>query len=189
MTNELPTFRLGLAGFASGEQQAIERILKAGAADGAAWEVGDADNADAWWLNGARTQALEEGRIRVAAAVPTAHALQMHLPDIDRPIAFAQPLPPSFKARCTFDLDAPATMKAVLQQFDAWFAPAVAQFCLASHIVEHQSALGAGKFELRVDSELLAVVDMHGDTVVRGTAAPSDFEQAVWRRATAVAAP
>jgi hypothetical protein len=75
-------------------------------------------------------------------------------------------------------------MKSVVRQFDIWFAPIVAQFCLASHIVEHQSALGAGQFELRVQSELLAVVDMHGDAAVRGTAGPADFEDAVWSRAS-----
>ncbi|MEJ6024156.1 hypothetical protein [Ramlibacter sp. PS4R-6] len=183
MNNELPTFRLGIAGFASDEQQAIERVLHSGAGEAATWEVGDADNADAWWLNGARTQSVGGGRIRVAPAIPTAHALQMHLPDIDRPVAFAEPVPPGVEARCKFNLEAPGTMKAVLQQFDAWFAPVVAQFCLASHVVEHQSALGAGQFELRVNSELLAVVDMHGDAAVRGTAGPADFEEAVWSRA------
>jgi hypothetical protein len=189
MNNELPTFRLGIAGFTSDEQQAIERVLRSGGGEAAMWEVGDADNADAWWLNGARTQPMEGGRIRVTPALPTHHSLQMHLPEMDRPIAFSEPVPSAFEVRCKFDLVSPASMKSVLHQFDIWFAPVVAQFCLASHIVEHQSALGAGKFELRVQSELLAVVDMHGDAAVRGTASPGDFEDAVWSRASDVPIP
>jgi hypothetical protein len=189
MNNELPTFRLGIAGFASDEQQAIERVLRSGGGESAMWEIGDSEEADAWWLNGARTQTVGGGRIRVVPALSTQHSLQMHLPDIDRPIAFSEPVPADFEVRCKFDLAAPASMKSVLQQFDVWFAPVVAQFCLASHIVEHQSALGAGKFELRVQSALLAVVDMHGDAAVRGTAGPADFEDAVWSRASGVQTP
>lgn len=189
MNNELPTFRLGISGFGSGEQQSIERVLQAGAGEAAMWEIGDADNADAWWLNGARTHSLGGGRIRVAPGIPTAPTLQLHLPDVDRPVAFAQPLPARMEVRCRFDLANPASMKGVLRQFDAWFSPVVAQFCLASHIVEHQSALGAGKFELHVDSELLAIVDMHGEAAVRGTAGPAEFEQAVWSRAAGESVP
>lgn len=183
MNNELPTFRLGLAGFEPGEQQSIEKVLFAGAGETTMWEVGTADNADAWWLNGARTQSLGGGRIRVAPGDPAGQSLQLHMPDIDRPVAFSQPVPSTLEVRCKFDLGVPASMKAVLRQFDAWLAPMAAQFCLASHIAEHQSALGAGKFELRIDSELLAIVDMHGDAAVRGTAGPSDFDEAVWTRA------
>lgn len=189
MNNELPTFRLGIAGFASGEQQAIETALRAGAGDAALWEVGSADNADAWWLNGARTHSLGSGRIRVTPGVPTAHTMQFDLPDVDRPIAFAEPIPPNMEVRCKFDTAVPASMKAVLRQFDTWFASMVAQFCLASHVMEHQSALGAGRFELKVGGELLAVVDMHGDAAVCGTAIPTDFDEAVWSRSSGAAVP
>ena len=50
-------------------------------------------------------------------------------------------------------------MKAMLRQFEAWLAPLTAQFCLAANIVEHQSALGSGKYELMLRSDVLAVVD------------------------------
>ena len=178
-----------MAGFTEDQHKVIAGAIWSGA--GAThWETAaNFDDADAWCLNGARTQALGNGRIRVAAGKPNERSLQLHLPDVDRPIAFAEPLPPAFKARCSFNPDEPGSMKAVLQRFDEWFAPSLAQFCLGSHIVEHQSALGAGKFELCVRGDLLAIVDMHGDAAVRATAVPPDFEEAVWRRADTAIVP
>jgi hypothetical protein len=72
-------------------------------------------------------------------------------------------------------------MRAALQQFESWLTPLIAQYCLASNIVEHQSALGCGQFELRSNTELLAIVDMQGEAAVRATAAPADFDDAFWR--------
>jgi hypothetical protein len=73
-------------------------------------------------------------------------------------------------------------MKVALRQFETWLAPQSAQFCLAASIVEHQSALGAGKFELCQQSQVVAVVDMQGEAAVRATLAPADFEGTWWRR-------
>jgi hypothetical protein len=132
-------------------------------------------------VNGARTQLVGGDRIRVASGVPSERSLQINMPDVDRPIAFAIPLPPGFDALCSFDLASPRTMVGALNRFEQWLQPLIAQFCLASHIVEHQSALGAGKFELRLNTELLAVVDMHGEAAVRATTPPEDFDGAMWR--------
>jgi hypothetical protein len=190
MTIELPVLRLGLAGFTAAQQQAVEQMLASAAGAETSWEIADVDVADALWLNGARTQAVGAGRIRVAPGMPSGHSLQLEMTDIDRPVAFAQPLPPDFHALCSFDFDSRESVAAVLQQFEAWLAPLVAQFSLAGHIVEHQSALGTGQFELRLNSELLAVVDMHGEASVRATAKPEDFEGgAMWQRSQSTPVP
>ena len=42
-------------------------------------------------------------------------------------------------------------MNRVLEKFDASLSPLTAQFCLASHIVEHQTALGSGVFEVSLN--------------------------------------
>jgi hypothetical protein len=61
--------------------------------------------------------------------------------------------------------------------------------CLASHIVEHQAALGPGFFDVRLGRRLLAVVNMHGDVgVLPGTGA-DEFENADWRRCTSARIP
>jgi hypothetical protein len=187
MTIELPLFRLGLAGFAAEQQQAIRAILDD--AGDATWESGEADSADGLWINGARTQALGSDRVRIAAAQPGGRSVQLQLADINRPLGFARPLPPGLDALCSFELSSPASMKAVLRQFETWLAPLTAQFCLASCIVEHQSALGPGKFELCLDSQVLAVVDMQGEVAVRATLGPADFEGTWWRRSESFALP
>ncbi len=183
MTFELPVLRLALAGFSIEQQRAVGDALR-GLGEATVWELATLDSADAWWLNGARVQILDRERIRVASGTPSGHALQLHLPDVDRPVGFAQPLPLRFKPLYSFDATSSASMNAVLHKFEAWLAPVTAQFCLAAHIVEHQSALGSGVFELRLNGDLLAVVDMQGEVAVRGTAGPADFEGAVWRRQT-----
>src|SRR5204863_601768 len=64
-----------------------------------------------------------------------------------------------------------------------------AQFCLAANVIEHQSALGSGKYELWLQSEAIAFVDMRGEVAVRATVGPADFEGTHWRRSDAFAIP
>src|SRR5438105_2335035 len=141
MTLELPLLTLGLAGFTGEQQQTVEAMLARGVGEATQWKMSEIDAADAWWLHGARTQALGGDRIRIASGVKGGRSIQLHLPDVDRPLGFARPLPPGFVAQSSFDLADAASMRAVLHQFEAWLAPLTAQFCLAEYIVEHQSAL------------------------------------------------
>lgn len=190
MTIELPVLRLGLAGFTVEQQQAVQQMLTTASGAETSWEITDVDVADALWLNGARTQVVGPQRIRVAPGVPSGHSLLFQMADIDRPVAFAHPLPADLQVLCSFDLESRESVAAVLQQFEAWLAPLVAQFSLAGHIAEHQSALGCGQFELRLNSELLAVVDMHGEAAVRATAKPDDFEGgAMWQQGQSAVVP
>jgi hypothetical protein len=184
MTLELPLLTLGLAGFTSEQDQAIAAMLARGVGEATQWKTSELDAADAWWLHGGRTQALGGDRIRIASGLAGGRSIQLHMPDVDRPVGFARPLPLGFNALCSFDLADPASMKAVLQQFESWLAPITAQFCLAEHIVEHQSALAAGIYELRLGSQLLAVVDMQGEVAVCATLTAADFEGTYWHRGT-----
>jgi hypothetical protein len=189
LTIELPLFRLGLAGFTADQQRVVASLLAEGAGEATLWEVGALDSADAWWINGARTQATGDERIRIASGTPEGRSLQVHLPDVDRPLGFARPLPPGFEALCSFDFGSRGSMKSALLQFEAWLAPLTMQYCLAAHIIEHQSALGSGRFELHLRSQLLAVVDMQGDVAVRPNANPADFEDAFWQRSASSGMP
>jgi hypothetical protein len=184
MALELPLLRLGVAGFADEQLQTLRAVLAEGAGTATLWEAGPMDGADAWWINGGRTQVLGVDHIRVAPGLAGGRSIQINMGDVDRPLAFASPLPKGFEALCSFDLAAPATMKAALRQFESWLAPVTAQFCLASHIVDHQSALGAGQFELCQGTQVIATVDMQGDAAVRSTLGPGDFEDTWWRHST-----
>jgi hypothetical protein len=180
--NDFPVLRLGLAGFSDEQQQAVADVLREGAGESASWEAGDLDGADGWWINGARTQTLEDDRIRVASAGTDGRSLQLHLPGVGRPVAFARPLPRDFHALCSFELSSRDSIQAVLRKFETWLAPVAAQFCLAAHIVEHESALGRGVFDLSIGGTLIALVDMQGEAAVKATVGPADFEGVVWGR-------
>ncbi|HSV34623.1 MAG TPA: hypothetical protein VLI46_03655 [Ramlibacter sp.] len=180
---ELPVFRLGLAGFSPAQQEEARTALRRLATGACLWELGDFEGSDALWVNGARLQLLGQQRVRVAPGMPSDRSLQLHLPEVDRPVAFARPVTcRDFEPACSFELESSASVSVVLARFDAWLSPVAAQFFLASHIVEHQTALGSGVFEVTANGRLLALVDMHGETAVMPTAGPSDFDEAVWRR-------
>ncbi|MDB5872261.1 MAG: hypothetical protein JWQ07_1703 [Ramlibacter sp.] len=190
MTIELPVLRLGLAGFSAAQQEELGAALSGLAPGEMVWELDKLPDADAWWINGARSKLLLNTTVRVSSAVPTERALQLHLPDIDRPVAFSLPLAcPDLKPAYSFDPTSPESMTAVLEKFESWLSPLAAQFCLASHIVEHETALGSGVFDVRLDGRLLAVVNMHGPVGVLPGVGPADFENAEWRRCPAAQIP
>lgn len=183
MTIEHPVLRLGLAGFSAREQDEIRAAVPAVAPGAMAWVLTELGDADAWWVNGARLRMLDESTVKVAAAEATARSLRLRLAEIDRPVAFTLPLScEGLQPAYTLDVASRDSMAAVLGRFEDWLSPLAAQLCLASHIVEHQAALGSGVFEVRLDGRLLAVVDMHGETGVLPGAGPADFEDAEWRR-------
>ena len=165
-------------------------MLSTTAGEAATWQITEPEAADALWVNGARTQIVGKERIRVAPGVPNGHALQLDLTDVGRPMAFATPLPDHLHVRCSFDPGSAPGILAALQQLEDWLAPLVAQYGLASHIAEHQSALGKGEYELRLDEQLLAIVDMQGEAAVFPSAKPQDFDSgALWRRCQGMRVP
>jgi hypothetical protein len=183
MPIELPLLRLGLAGFSAEQQELAQRVLERSAPGHVAWQLSPFADADAWWLFGGRSTMVSQGVLRVAPGAPTARSLQINLADVDRPIAFALPLAgPHFENASRFDLAQPAQAKAVLEKFSVWLQPLVAQFGLASCLIDHYSALGPGVFDVMLDGRLIGVVDMRGQVSVLPTAGPAEFADAMWRR-------
>jgi len=182
MTIELPVFLLGFGGFSTAQQTSFGRVLQS-ATGPTQWLASELAGADAWWINGARLQMVGDRTVRVPAGSPTDRSLQLYLPDIDRPVAFSQSSAcPGFAPALTFDPLSQSSMNRVLEKFDASLSALTAQFCLASHIVEHQTALGTGIFDVSVNGSLIAVVDMKGDIGVRPSVGPADLEHSIWQR-------
>jgi hypothetical protein len=183
MSIELPSLRLGLAGFTVEQQEWVARLIQQAAPGHVGWHLSSFADADAWWLHGARSQLAAEGVVRVLPGAPTARSLQINLAEVDRPMAFALPVASGqFEGAYRFDLSQPAQARAVLEKFSAWLQPVVAQFGLAACLVDHYSALGPGVFDVVLDGSLVAVVDMRGQIAVLPTAGPADFADAMWRR-------
>jgi hypothetical protein len=183
MTFELPVLRLGLAGFTAEQEAWANGMAEAANVPTAAWVVAPFADADAWWVNGARTSLMADGTLRITPGIPTGRAMHLDLADVDRPVGFARPLPPPpFEPACAFDPRVPQEAMAALHRFTAWLRPLLAQFSLASTIIEHSSALGGGAFEVVLNGTVIAVVNMRGDVGVLPTIAPTAFEDALWRR-------
>ncbi|WBY00809.1 hypothetical protein PE066_15250 [Ramlibacter tataouinensis] len=181
MSLELPILRIGLAGFSLQQQEELARLLERASPGGIAWEFSRLGEADALWIHGGRTQILAEGTVRVGSAVPGGRSVHIHLPDVDRPVAFALPVPRNLDAPLSFDPQQPATVRALLGRLENGLRPTIAQFCLASQVLEQESALGSGVYHVNAASGLLvAVVDLRGDVGVLPSATPLELENAMW---------
>ncbi len=190
MSLELPILRIGLAGFAQQQQHDLSRLLERASPGGMAWEFSRLGEADVLWIHGSRTQVLADGTLRIGSGVPGERSVHINLPDVDRPVAFALPLPRNLQAPLSFDPQEPATLRALLGRLEIWLRPTIAQFCLASQILEQESALGSGVYHVNAAGGLLvAVVDLRGDVAVLPSVNPLELENAMWTpqpRTTAV---
>lgn len=182
MSLELPVLRLGVAGFSAEQQQRLMTQLAGAGPARMAWEIGVFGDSDVWCINGARTQLLADGTLRVASGVTAGRSIQLNLQEVDRPLAFTLPLAPrQFEPEFTFDPTQPDSLDRLLARLETWLSPLVAQFCLASQILEHETILGACIYRVTAaDGTLLAVVNLRGDVGVLPTALPLDFEHAMW---------
>ena len=179
MTLELPVLRLGLAGFSAEQQQLARAAVEAAEPPAATWALSPLAEADAWWVNGARTLLMADGTLRIGSGAPAGHPVQLNPADVNRPLAFSRPLPPPpFEAAYAFELSDRRQCIGMLEKFTAWMRPVLAQFSLAACIIEHQAALGGGSFEVLLNGLLIAVVDMRGDIGVLPTAGPGDLAPA-----------
>ena len=179
---EQPILWLGMASFPAAQRVGLEALLTRSEAS-PHWHPGPFGEADAWWVNGAKVRVLANGNLSVAPGLPTEHRLNLNLEDVDRPIAFAAPIPAGFEPRCAFDPDSKASVDAALLQFDTWLRLLRSQFVLGKQLIERKQDLGRNVFHLTRQSSLLAVVDLHDRKVALAPAAhPSDLWQAHWHR-------
>jgi len=181
MALELPTLRIGLIGFSLPQQESLREMLAQDTATRQSWDFAHPQEADALWINGARMQVLPDGMLRIASGVPSGRSVQIDPTSLNRPAAYAAPLPNQFVPDIVFELE-PSSVAAVLRRFERLLGPQIAQFCLASQMLEQESALGSGVYRVERprDGALLAVVDLRGDIGVLTTATAVDFDNAMW---------
>jgi len=181
MSIELPILRLGLAGFSLQQEESLGAALERSGSG--LWHLGKFADADGWCVNGARVQVLPDGTVRIAPGVPGGRSLHLDLHDVDRPIAFSLPLAArQLEPLFTFDAGSQRGIAAILEKFEGWLRPLMAQFCLASRILEQETVLGTGVHDVSINGRLIAVVDMRGEIGVLPTAGPLDFDDAIWHR-------
>ena len=181
MTIEVPILRLGLAGFTEAQQKNAAEAAAATATARARWELAGFAEADAWWLEGSRTLLMANEHLRVQPAVPSGRSVQLALADVDRPVAFTEPVTaPGFKPAVTFALQDKAAAVTVLHKFGDWLQTMLSQFALASSISDHQPSLASGSWEVLRGSQLLAVVDLKLGAGTMPGVTSADFDGASW---------
>jgi hypothetical protein len=183
MAAEQPILWLGITGF-SPQQRAVLDASLARPPGLPQWRTCAFVEADAWLVNGAKVSLLPDGNLKVAAGLPTEHALNLNLSDVDRPVAFAMPLPsPNFEPRCTFSHESTASVQAVLLQFESWLRVVRSRFVLGARILQQSTALRRGIFHVSHGGLLLAVLDFKtGKAGLSPRAHPVDLWDAQWEK-------
>ena len=144
------------------------------------WEFARPEDGDALWINGARTQLLPDGMLRILSGMPNGRSLQLDPAGLNRPVAFAMPVPHGFPPYLTFEIEH-HSVALVLRELEVLLRPLIAQFCLASQILEQEQALGSGVYHVsRTDGTLIAIVDLRGDVGLLTSASALDFDDALW---------
>jgi hypothetical protein len=180
---EQPILWLGISGFAPQQRAVLEASL-ARSDKLPHWRTCAFGDADAWWVNGSKVRLMPDGNLKVAAGLPTEHALNLNLSEVDRPVAFALPLAgDDFEPRCTFDPGSEASIQGVLLQFEHWLWQVRAQFVLGSQIIARTAELRRGVYHVNHNGRLLAVLDFQqGRAGLAPRAHPVDLWEAQWER-------
>jgi hypothetical protein len=182
-SGEAPLLWLGAAGFTADQRAAIVQMLCTRARELPRWELRGFGEADAWLLNGAKCRVRPDATVEVAPCLPAEARITLDLSDVDRPVAFATPVPDDLEPRCTFDVASPASVQGVLSQFDVWLRLERAQFELGAQVIRLGAALRHGVFHLMHRDRLLAVLDFRrGQAGLAPALHPGDVMQAEWRR-------
>jgi hypothetical protein len=178
---EQPILWVGMTGFSPQQREFLEASLVRPPGY-PRWQPSHFSDADVWWVNGAKVRLMPDGNLKVAAGLPTEHALNLNLSEVDRPVAFASPLASTdFEPKYAFDPASAPSIEAVLRQFESWLWLVRAQFTLGGQIIRRGAALRYGVYHVHQGGRLLAVLDFRqGKVAIKPRAHPVDLLQAEW---------
>lgn len=180
---EQPVLQLGLLGFAD-EDAARLRLWIAQTQPGwPVWRDGDPHRADAWMIRGGAIDVLGRDGVLIHHPHGSGERLVLNRVEVDRPLAFATPLPEGFASGEFFDPTQEQDVRLRLQRFEAWLRPLRSQFALGARLVEQLRQETKGVVHVQHDGRLLAVIDL--DRWLAGLfipARPVDIDMAEWVR-------
>jgi hypothetical protein len=179
---EQPVLGLGLLGFAEPAGVRLQRWAGQALEGWPTWHVCDPHLADAWMIAGASVEVLGRDEVVIRHPHGSDERLTLNRAEVDRPLAFATPLPDGFASAEFFDADSEASVRQRLQRFEAWLRPLRTQFTLGALLVERQDRLrSGGVVHLRLGERLLAVIDVQRwQAGLLIPARPVDLASAEW---------
>ena len=122
------------------------------------WSCCDPHLADAWMINGHAVEVRDRDAVVIRHPLRSDNRYQLNRAEVDRPLAFAAPLPDGFASVEFFDADDEASVRLRLQRFEAWLRPLRSQFALGAEVL-HRVGRFSGVVHVRREGRLLAVVD------------------------------
>lgn len=180
---EQPLLRLGLLGFGTDHIARLCEWTQRSAPGWPQWEVGDPHHADAWLIAGHAVQVLGRDALRIQHPAGSGEWLSLQRAEVDRPLAFAQPLPEGFVSAEVVDVTDEQHLRQRLQRFEAWLRPLRSQFALGEQLVSKLTEFQGEVVHLMHEGRLLAVIDFpHWRCGLLVPARPVDLASAQWVR-------
>lgn len=180
---EQPVLRLGLLGF---DEAAAARLgVWAGGTQAGwpAWVVSDPHTADAWMIAGPSVDLLDRDVLTIRHPPGSGERLSLNRAEVDRPLAFAAPLPEGLVSAEFFDADDEKSVRQRLQRFEAWLRPLRSQFVLGAQLLERMGQHKGEVVHVVHEGRLLAVLDLaRWQAGLLIPARPVDLAMAEWVR-------
>lgn len=185
---EQPVLRLGLLGFPASLAQRVVGWASQVQPGWPEWRPSDPHLADAWMIHGGSVEVLGRDALVIRHPHGSGERLTLNRSEVDRPLAFASPLPEGFASAEFFEADNEKSVRHRLQRFEAWLRPLRTQFALGAQLVERLGQYKGGVVHITHDNKLLAVLDLdRWQTGLHIPARPVDLESAEWVRRPALA--
>lgn len=172
---------IGLFGFTPGQQRILKHSLVRCSTGSVEWHLASTQDADAWFINGARAQLLGDGSIRIPPGSAGGPSTRFTLEAVDRPVAFAQPIAcAELEPACRFSLSSDASIRSVLRELEnRWLSKSAVQLWLAERLVSREDLSGR-IYHVALNGRLLAVVDRLGDVGLLPGVLLEELELADW---------
>jgi DNA-binding transcriptional ArsR family regulator len=179
---EQPILGLGLLGFTEPVGQRLQLWAGQTPVGWPQWRIADPHLADAWMIAGDAVEVLGRDELVIRHPHGSGERLTLNRAEVDRPLAFAAPLPDGFASAEFFESDNENSVRQRLQRFEAWLRPLRTQFALGAQLFDRMGQLRAGGVvHVSLDRKLLAVIDIaRWQAALSIPARPVDLTMAEW---------
>ena len=177
---EQPLLRLGMLGFSDDVGLRLQALASEARDGWPRWRCCDPHLADAWMINGSAVEVLGRDELVIAHPFDSEERLTLHRAEVDRPLAFASPLPEGFASAEFFEASDEHSVRQRLQRFEAWLRPLRSQFALGAVIASRKDWL-RDVVHVVHEGKLLAVLDFVRSQVgILVPARPVEVSMAEW---------
>ncbi len=185
---EQPVLRLGLLGFSDPVGLRLREWVTQEQPGWPEWCISDPHLADAWMISGDSVEVLGRDAVVIRHPHGSGERLTLNRAEVDRPLAFATPLPEGFASAEFFEAGDESSVRQRLQRFEAWLRPLRSQFALGAQLVARLGHVKGGVVHVMHEGKLLAVIDLdRWQTGLFIPARPVDLSMAEWVRRPALA--